>query len=174
MTAFSFYIIPVVITLIIIAGIARRVDIFSVFLEGAKNGLEVSIKILPALIGLMTAVGMFKASGALQALTSLLSPIADLVRIPTGVVPLVLLKPISGSGSYAILESIFNDYGPDSITGRVASVLAGSTETTFYTLAVYYGSTKISKTRHTVPCAVFADLVGIVMSALIVRIMFYT
>lgn len=165
-------IIPVVLCLILIIGLARRVEVFDEFVAGAKDGLSVSFGILPSLILLMTAVGMFKASGALDVITHALGPVADFLHIPKDVVPLAILRPISGSGSLAFYENMLTTYGPDSFIGRVASVMQGSTETTFYTIAVYYGAAKVSKTRHTLPCAMTADVVGFIMSATAVRLFF--
>lgn len=172
MTAFSDTIIPLVMGGILLYGLLHKADIFGSFLDGAKDGLMVSLRILPALVALMTAVGMFRASGALDVLTWLLSPLAAVLRLPQEVLPLALLRPISGSGSMAVLQDILHHYGADSVAGRVASVMQGSTETTFYTIAVYYGATKVKQTRHTLPCALAGDFTGFVMSALMVRLLF--
>lgn len=173
MSHFSDYVIPFVIAGIVMYGLIRRVDVFESFLEGAKNGLMVSLRILPALVALMTAVGMLKASGALDALTRLLAPGANALGLPPEVLPLALLRPISGSGAMAVLQDILQTHGADSLIGRVASVMQGSTETTFYTIAVYYGATKVRQTRHTLPCALAGDLTGFVFSALTVRLLFF-
>lgn len=164
-------IVPVIIGAILLFGLLQNVNVFDVFTKGAKEGLSMSMKILPSLIALMTAVGMFKASGALDILTHLAAPIAEALRIPPQVMPLALLRPISGSGALVIFEDLLKTYGPDSFIGRVASVMQGSTETTFYTIAVYYGAAKITKTRHTVPAALTADMTGFIMSALMVRLL---
>ncbi len=173
MSHWSDCIIPAVICIILIAGIVKKVPVFDVFLEGAREGFQTSISILPALVGLMTCVGCFKASGALDVLTSFLAPLTERVGLPGEVVPLALLRPISGSGALVIFEDILRQYGPDSLIGRVASVLQGSTETTFYTIAVYFSAAGITKTRHTVPCALTADMVGFLMSAAAVLWWFY-
>ena len=166
------YIIPLVITLIIIYGLYKRVNVFDVFVSGAREGVTISVRILAPLIGLMTAVAMFKASGALDVFTSSLKPLGSLLGVPTEVLPLAILRPISGSGSLAVLESILRTNGPDSLIGRIASVIQGSTETTFYTIAVYYGSIGVTKTRHTLPAALTADICGFIVSIIIVKIMF--
>lgn len=173
MTGFSDTIIPLVMGGILLYGLVNKADIFGSFLDGAKDGLMVSLRILPALVALMTAVGMFRASGALDVFTWSLSPLASLLRLPQEVLPLALLRPISGSGSMAVLQDILHNYGPDSVVGRVASVMQGSTETTFYTIAVYYGATQVKQTRHTLPCALAGDLTGFIMSALMVRLLFH-
>ena len=172
MARLSDYIIPAVMGGILFYGLFRRVDVFGSFLDGAKEGLMTSMRIMPALVALMTAVGMFKASGALDILTWVLSPVASLLQLPREVLPLAILRPISGSGAMAIFQDILQSYGPDTTIGRVASVMQGSTETTFYTIAVYYGATQVQKTRHTLPSALTGDLVGFVMSALMVRLIF--
>jgi spore maturation protein B len=157
---------------IIIYGLIKKVDIFECFLEGAKEGLGTSVSILPALVALMTCVGMFKASGVLDILTYALSPVAELLRMPKEIIPLAILRPISGSGAMVIFNNILAEFGPDSYIGRVASVLEGSSETTFYTIAVYYGAIKLTKTRHTLAASLTADLTGFVMSALMVTLFF--
>lgn len=128
------------------------------------------MSITPALICLLTAVAMFKASGALDVLSWGLSPLAQAVGLPGEVIPLALLRPISGSGAMVLFNDLLAVYGPDSFIGRVASVMEGSTETTFYTIAVYYGATHVTRTRHTLPSALSADLAGILMSGVAVRL----
>ncbi len=164
-------VVPVVILAIVLCGVVRRQPVFDLFLKGAKEGVSVAVSILPALVGLMTAIAMLRASGAFDALTAALAPLGKTLHFPTEVVPLALMRPVSGSGSLSVFEGILKTYGPDSFIGRVASVLQGSTETTFYTVAIYYGSVNISKTRHTVPAALAADFVGFVMSILSVRLL---
>ncbi|WRS26595.1 nucleoside recognition domain-containing protein [Oscillospiraceae bacterium MB08-C2-2] len=164
--------IPIVIVVILGAGLWHKVDIFSVFLEGAKEGFHTAVKVLPAMVALMTCIGMFKASGALDILSYAITPIAKFLQLPTEVVPFALLRPISGSGGLVLFNDLLKTYGPDSYIGRVASVMEGSTETTFYTIAVYYGATKIARTRHTLPASLTADLVGFVASAFMVRLIF--
>ncbi len=163
-------VIPVTIAAIFCVGIYQGVDVFGEFVAGAKEGVQTTVNILPALIAIMTAIGMFRASGALDILTNAAEPISSLLQIPKEVVPLTLLRPISGSGALVIVEDILKNSGPDSLAGRVASVMMGSTETTFYTVAVYYSAAGISKTRYTVPCALVGDMVGFVMSTTLVRI----
>jgi len=172
MAAVGDWAIPCVLFGIVVYAFLNGADVFSEFIEGAKEGLHTSINILPALIALITAVGIFKASGALDLITHFISPLTEKLGMPAEVVPLALLRPISGSGAMVIFNDILETHGPDSLPGRIASVMQGSTETTFYTIAVYYGATRIKNTRHTVPSSVTADIVGFVMSALIVRIFF--
>jgi len=165
-------IIPAVMCGIILYGISKNVDIFSVFLEGAKEGFSTSIAILPALVALMTCVGMFKASGALDYLTVLVEPFSRVIGLPPEVVPLAVLRPVSGSGAIAIYKGILEAFGPDSYIGRIASVMEGSSETTFYTIAVYFGAAGIAKTRHTLPASLAADFMVVFMSVVMVRMLF--
>lgn len=164
------YVVPAVIIIIISCGIIKRKNVFDLFLNGAKEGIGIAFNILPALVGLMMAVAMFKASGAFDIIVSALKPVGCALHFPSEIVPLALMRPISGSGALSVYENMLKTYGPDSFIGHVASVLQGSTETTFYTVAVYYGSVNISKTRHTVPAALSADFVGFVMSVVSVKL----
>lgn len=165
------FVIPVVICVVLAAAFIKKVDIMKEFTAGAAEGLSTAKNLIPTLCLFMTAIGMFRASGALDALTAIISKPASLLGIPREVLPLMLLKPFSGSGSFAIIEDIFKNYGADSFVGRVASVVAGSTETTFYTIAVYFGAVNITNTRHTAPSAVAADLTGFILSAFFVRLL---
>ncbi|QAT51340.1 spore maturation protein [Caproiciproducens sp. NJN-50] len=163
---------PAVVFCIILFGFIRKVPVFDTFVSGAKEGLRSTVSILPSLIGLIMAVSMLSASGALDLLSSLLAPVANWIGLPKQAMPLALIRPISGSGSTAVLFRIFQDYGPDSFIGRVSSVMSGSTETTFYAIAVYFGAVGIRKTRHTIPAALTADLTVCIVSALTVRLLF--
>jgi spore maturation protein B len=174
MADFGAYAVPVVIAAIVLFGFLRKVSVFDTFVAGAKEGLHTSVSILPTLVGLIMAVSMLSASGALDLLSSLLAPAANFLGLPPEVMPLALIKPFSGSGSTAVLTQIYKDCGPDSFAGRVASVMAGSTETTFYAVAVYFGSVGIKKTRHTIPAAVLGDLSACILSALTVRVFFHS
>lgn len=153
-------------------GLYKRVDIFSALVKGAKDGLGIAFGILPALIVLLTAIYMLRASGALDALTALLGPIFEALGIPSDCAPLALLRPLSGSGALAVGTDIMERFGPDSYVGRCAAVMLGSTETTFYVIAVYFAATGIKKTRHAVPAALLADLTGFVVACLSVRLIF--
>ena len=146
-------------------------DIFSEFTEGAAENLKAAFDVLPALIALMTAIGMFKASGALEVISEAISPVTGFLGFPEECIPLAIIRPVSGSGALAVFESILNDVSPDSFAGRVASVIIGSTETTFYTIAVYYGITGVKKTRHAIASSLTADFTGFILSALTVRLL---
>ncbi len=166
------YIIPLLILLIIGYGFAAIRDVYSAFTEGARQGLHLVVEILPALVGLMVAVSMLRASGAIELLAHSLAPVLSFVGLPAPVLPLVLLRPISGSASLGIVGDIFKNYGPDSYAGKVASVVMGSTETTFYTIAVYFGAVGIKDIRHTVTAALAADGVGMLVGIIICKLFF--
>ena len=172
MSIFSTYVIPFLIALIIFFGILKKINIFDCFLDGAKEGLMSTFSIAPSIIGLITAVSMLTASGALDVFSKFLSPVTSLFKIPSEVIPLMFLKPISGSGSLAIINSIFSNVGPDSFAGRIASVLMSSTETTFYAINVYFGSIRIKNIRYTVKSALLIDLIGFFVSIISVKILF--
>lgn len=167
------YIIPIIIAIVFIFGLIKKVNVFDEFIEGAKENLEVGISILPTLIAIMTAIGMFKASGALDLISDTIAPLVNLIGFPKECVPLALIRPVSGSGALAVYESVLNGNPPDSYVGRVASVLLGSTETTFYTIAVYYSVTKVRNIRHSVICSLAGDLTGFICSSLLVKYIFF-
>ncbi len=165
----SVFAVPVAIAGIIVFGLLKNVNVYSAFLEGAKEGLKIGVGIIPPILGLLAALGMFRASGALELIISAIHPITDFLKIPSEIVPFALMRPVSGGASLAMATDIFQNYGTDSLSGRAVSVMMGSTETTFYTLAVYFGATKASDTRHTLKCALTADVIGIVLSVWVCR-----
>lgn len=173
MISISDYILPIFVCTVIIFGQYKKIGVFDIFIEGAKKGFGVFLKILPSLTALFLAVQMLKSSQGINILTTVLEPVATFLRIPKEVLPMCILSPISGGGSLSVFESIINDYGPDSYIGRVASVMMGSTETTFYAITVYYGAIGIKKIRHTVICSLCADLTSFIVSGIIVRLFFY-
>lgn len=169
---FSDYLIPLLLAGAALYALCRRVDVFSALTTGAGEGLSVVLRILPPLVALLTAVYMLRASGALELLTELLTPVLTFLGIPPETVGLLLIRPVSGSGALAVGSDIMQTYGPDSTIGRTAAVMLGSTETTFYTVAVYYGAAGIRRTRHTIPAALAADITGFLAAAWTVRWMF--
>ena len=172
LTKFSDYLIPLLLAGAALYALCRRVDVFSALTTGAGEGLSVVLRILPPLVALLTAVYMLRASGALELLTELLTPVLTFLGIPPETVGLLLIRPVSGSGALAVGSDIMQTYGPDSTIGRTAAVMLGSTETTFYTVAVYYGAAGIRRTRHTIPAALAADIAGFLAAACTVRWMF--
>lgn len=171
MKLISIMVIPIMLFGIIGYAIIKRVKVFDTFILGAKDGLETSVNILPSLIGLLTAISMFRASGALDIITGIISPVLSLIHFPEELVPLALMRPVSGSGALAIVKELFSRYGADSFIGKVTSVMMGSTETTFYTVAIYFGSISIKDTRYTVKAALLADLTGMLASVYVVRLL---
>lgn len=165
-------VVPAILCAVGVYGLRRRVDVYGALTRGAEEGLTVLLRILPSLVGLLTAVYMFRASGAMDFLGRLLAPLLAVLGIPPETAPLLLIRPISGSGALAVGSELMENYGVDSYVGRVAAVMLGSSETTFYTVALYYGSAGITKTRYTIPAALCADLVMFVLSAWAVRLFF--
>lgn len=163
-------ILPLVTVLIVVFGIIKGFDVFDSFVTGAARGLQSAVKLLPPLMGLVLGVTMLRQSGALDVITKMLEPVAEITGIPVDVLPLTVLSPVSGSGSLTMYEQILKNFGPDSLEGRVASIIMGSTETTFYAVTVYYGSIGIKKSGCTVPAALLADMTSFVVSALSVNL----
>ena len=153
-------------------GLYRGVDVYGALTKGAEEGLGVLLHILPSLVGLLTAVSMFRASGAMDCLGRMLAPLLAAAGIPAETVPLLLIRPISGSGALAVGSELMEACGVDSYAGRVAAVMLGSSETTFYTVALYYGAAGINRSRYTIPAALCADLTMFLLSAWTVRIFF--
>lgn len=168
----GFYIIPLSILIIVTVGFIRKVKVFDTFLLGAKQGLESTFSLVPSLVGLIVAISMLKSSGALDIFTNFISPICNFIGIPKEVVPMALLRPISGSGSIALLDDILKSNGADSFIGKLASIISGSTETTFYTLTVYFGAVGIKNSRHAVPSAIIADIVSVIVSVITLNYFF--
>lgn len=164
--------IPYILSIIIIYALFKRVKVYETFIEGAKEGFSVGVKIIPYLVAILVAIGMFRASGAIELASIILKPILDIVGMPVETLPLAIVKPLSGSGSFAIMTGIVNGHPPDSFIGWLSATMTGSTETTFYVLAVYFGSISIYKTRHAVLAGLITDLAGIMASLFICRVLF--
>ena len=160
---------PAILGAILLFGFCRGVPVFDTFLMGAKEGVASAIKLLPTLIGLVLAVTMVRESGLLELLCEAAAPVTEALGISPEIVPLALLRPISGSGSSAYTMSLFHTFGPDSETGKIASVLSASTETTFYAITVYFGVCRYKKLYYTVPAALLGDMAAVVGSVLTVR-----
>ena len=174
MASLSSFLIPALITFTALFAMEKKVDVYAAVTRGAEDGLTVLLRIVPALVGLLTAVYMFRASGAMEFFGQLCAPLLKLMGIPPETASLLFIRPVSGSGALAIGTDLMQTYGPDSYIGRVAAVMLGSTETTFYTVAVYFGSASITRTRYAIPAALTADLTGFVAAALAVRLFFGT
>ena len=166
------YIVPLLLSAVALAALRRRENAYDLLTDGAKDGFKMLLTIAPALIVLLSAVGMLRESGALDALSRLLSPALSRLGIPPETVLLMLVRPVSGSAALAIGAELIAAHGPDSLVGRTAAVMLGSTETTFYTISVYFGAWGIRKTRYTVPAALIADLTGFLTASWTVRLFY--
>ena len=166
------YMVPSIMLIASIATLRKKENAYDILLDGAGEGLKLLVSILPALILLLTAVHMLKASGAVEIFSRLLSPLFSYFGIPAETAMLVLIRPISGSAALAVGADLMAEYGVNSLVGRTTAVMLGSTETTFYTISVYFGAAGIKKTRYCIPAALFADFVGFFMASLTVRIYF--
>ena len=160
---------PLIILIIVIYGVVEKKQVFDNFIEGAKNGIKIVINIFPTLIGLFLAVGTLRSSGAIDIVIKILDPLLNIVNFPAEIMPLALLRPISGSSSIAVATDIMKNFGVDSQIGIMAAVIMGATETTLYTIAVYSSSVKIKKTRFVLIAALTADIVGIITSVVVCR-----
>ncbi len=172
MKGFSNYAIPFLLLVIPVLGFAKKVKVYEAFVEGAKDGFTVAVKIIPYLVAILVAIGMFRASGAMDYFVYLLSPITNLIGMPAETLPVALMRPLSGSGTLGIVTELMKVHGPDSFIGRLSSTMFGSTETTFYVLAVYFGAVGIKKSRHAVAAGLIGDAVGLLMAVFICRIVF--
>ena len=164
--------VPVFIVFILGYGAFKGVPVYETFVEGAKEGLGTAFRILPYLVAMFVAIGVFRASGAMDLLIRVLSPVIGLVGIPSEILPLALMRPMSGSASVGILAELLKVYGPDAFIGRSASTVMGSSETLFYTISVYFGSVGVKKTRYVLAAGLLADLAGLLASVAICTLIF--
>ena len=164
--------IPLMIFFIIGIAAVRKVKVYEEFVEGAKEGFQTAVRIIPYLVGMLVAIGMFRASGAMDILTTAISPVTDLVGFPSELFPLAVIRNLSGSGSLGIMTELMSTFGPDSFIGRAAAIMMGSHETTFYVIAVYFGSVGVSRVRHAPLVGIFSDIVSVIASVILVNILF--
>ncbi|MEI7812051.1 MAG: nucleoside recognition domain-containing protein [Ignavibacteria bacterium] len=164
--------IPFLIFSFVIYGLFKKVKVYEKFIEGAKEGFNVAVRIIPYLVGMLVAIGIFRAGGAMDFLIMILSPVTNLIGMPAEALPMALMRPLSGSGSLGIMAETIAVYGPDSMTGILVSTFYGSSETTFYVLAVYFGSVNIVRTRHALPSGLLADIAGALGALFIVKLLF--
>lgn len=165
-------ILPSVICAVVVFGVIKKVKVFDCFVQGASEGFKTAVSLMPVLTGLTLAVTMFMSSGGAQIFSRILSPFFSVLGVPDEVIPLCLLSPVSGSGSLSVFEQLLEEYGADSYIGRVASVIAGATETTFYAVTVYLGSSGIKKYGNVIPCALIGDFISFAAAAFTVRLFF--
>jgi spore maturation protein B len=168
----SVWVIPVLIVLVVLIALLRRVNVFDVFIEGAKEGFKMSVRLIPFLVGMLVAIGLFRDSGLMDLCTNLITPLLVKLNIPAEIVPLAIMRPVSGSASLAMTADILQRSGPDSLLGRMASTMLGSTETTLYILTVYFGAVGIYKTRHALVTGLLADLSGFIATIVICKVVF--
>ena len=172
MNLFSKIVIPVFIVFVVFYGFKKKINIYESFLEGAKEGLLISFNIFPSIIAMVFAINIFLDSNFVYDVLGFFSPLLKFINIPIEIMPMAILRPISGTASLAIMNDIFINYGPDSYIGRIASVLQGCTDTTIYVLALYFSSVGIKKIRYSLGVGLFADLVGITVAFLITMLFF--
>jgi spore maturation protein B len=168
----SALVLPLIIVGFPLYGLYKRVPVYESFVEGAKEGFQVAVRIIPYLGAILFAIGMFRASGAMDFLVAALNPVLALVGFPGEVLPMAIVRPLTGSGSAAIVVDMINQYGEDSIFVKMAAVMFGSTETTFYVIAVYFGAVGIKRTRHAVPAGLTADIAAMLIAVWTVRLLF--
>jgi len=168
----SSFVLPALLVGFPLYGLIKGVPVYETFVEGAKEGFDVAVTIIPYLIAILFAIGMFRASGAMDFLVNALDPVLGAIGVPAEVLPMGIVRPLTGSGSAALVADLINQYGEDSLIVKMAATMFGSTETTFYVIAVYFGAVNIRDTRHAVPAGLFADLVGFLASVYVVRLLF--
>ena len=164
--------IPLVLLVFLGWGFIKKVKVYEVFVEGAKDGFLTAVRIIPYLVAMLVAIAVFRASGAMELLTSLIAPVTSLIGMPAETLPMAIMRPLSGSGSLGVMTELMKVHGPDSLIGVMASTMYGSSETTFYVLAVYFGSVGIRNTRHAVAAGIIADVAGMLAAVWIVNLLF--
>ena len=168
----SVFVVPLILVVFPLYGLYKRVPVYENFVEGAKEGFQVAVRIIPYLVAILFAIAMFRASGAMDFLARALATVLGLIGMPPEVLPMVIIRPLTGSGSAGIVVDMIRQYGEDSILVKMAAVMYGSSETTFYVIAVYFGAVGIKKTRHAVPAGLIADAAAMVLAVWTVRLLF--
>lgn len=172
MNTLSKIVIPLFVVFVIFYGFFKKINIYDAFLEGAKEGLQISFNIFPSVIAMVFAINIFLDSNFVYEVLGIFKPLLNIINIPIDIMPMALLRPISGTATLAIMNEIFIKFGPDSYAGRLASVLQGCTDTTIYVLALYFGSIGVKKIRYSLGVGLFADLVGIIVAFLLTSLFF--
>lgn len=168
----SVFVLPAIIVGFPLYGLIKKVPVYEEFVEGAKEGFKVAVIIIPYLVAILFAIGMFRASGALDFLVSGLDPVLGLIGVPAEVLPMMIVRPLTGSGSAAIVLDLIGQYGEDALIVKIAATMFGSTETTFYVIAVYFGAVNVKKTRHAVPAGLTADVAAMLLAVYVVKLLF--
>jgi spore maturation protein B len=168
----SYFIIPLILVGFPLYGLVKRVPVYESFVEGAREGFQVAVRIIPYLVAILFAIAMFRASGAMDFLKGALEPVLGVIGFPAEVLPMAIIRPLTGSGSAAIVVDMINQYGEDSLFVKMAAVMFGSTETTFYVIAVYFGAVRIKRTRHALSAGLTADLAAMIIAVWTVRLLF--
>ncbi len=168
----AYFVIPVIVVGFPLYGLYKRVPVYESFVEGAKEGFNVAVRIIPYLVAILFAIGMFRASGAMDFLVTSLNPLLTLIGFPGEVLPMAIIRPLTGSGSAGLVADMINQYGEDSLFVKMAATMFGSTETTFYVVAVYFGAVNIKKTRHAVAAGLTADFSAMIIAVWTVRLLF--
>ncbi|QOR65318.1 spore maturation protein [Cytobacillus suaedae] len=171
-SSISLWLIPIIIGFILIYGTIKKVPTYETFVEGGKEGIKIAFSIIPFLVGMLVAISIFRASGALEFFVGLIRPVLEAIGVPAEIVPLAIIRPISGTAALGMTSDIIATYGPDSFIGRLASTLQGSTDTTFYVLTVYFGAVGIKKMGDALKVGLWADLLGIIAAVTVVTLMF--
>lgn len=168
----TLWVVPGLILFALLYASCRRVNVFDTFIEGAQEGFHMSVRLIPFLVGMIVAVGLFRVSGAMEAVTAVIIPILNIIGMPAEVLPLAMMRPVSGSSALAITTEIMNTYGPDSLIGRMAATMQGSTDTTLFVLTVYFGAVGIKRTGYALNVGLMADAAGLTAAVLICRMVF--
>ena len=168
----SALVVPSIIFIILIYGIKKKVNVYDSFLEGAKGSFEIIFNIFPSMLAMILGVNIFINSGLINIIFEILRPLFNFIKIPVEIIPMALMRPISGSSSLALLNNILSSFGPESLVGRISSIIQGSTDTTFYVISLYFGSIGIKKIRYSLWVGLFADIIGIISSVVVVKLFF--
>lgn len=168
----SAWIIPIIVFIIVFYGAYKKIDVYDSFITGSKESFDMIFQLFPTLLAMIFSVNIFLKSGIVEDLTNFIKPFLNIIKLPSDVLPLAIIRPISGNSSLAILNNIFENHGPDSFIGRLASIMQGSTDTTFYVLTLYFGSVGIKKIKYALWAGLFADLVGITSSIILAHLFF--
>lgn len=168
----SFFVIPLMLVGFPLYGLYKRVPVYESFVTGAKEGFEVAVRIIPYLVAILFAIGMFRASGAMDALATALNPLLAFIGFPAEVLPMAIIRPLTGSGSAGLVVDMISQYGEDSLFVKMAATMFGSTETTFYVIAVYFGAVNIRRVRHALPAGLIADFSAMIIAVWVVRLLF--